>query len=229
MGLGALLLTQTSYFTEQSIKQGLAIVKGKIQELTGSFITSEIKEDGAAFVHRIGQTHGDVIEVASPTLIQEEFSRADTKYAAWGWVNMGTTVTEIKVPATYRFHIKLSEVKEVRVQDGIMKVVIPRIIPTVPVAFDSQKIERKSSSGWLRFNEVTQLSELERNLTPALEARASGKLQLVKELARKDIQAFFERVLPQVSPETPKIEKVEVYFEGEDLRKSPPQVENPTT
>lgn len=214
-GLGALVFTQTSYFTEEGIKAGIAQVQAKYRELTGRFIEHQTHDTSSSVLFEIGKTHGDILEVASPTTIQEEFSRSDTKLAAWGWVNLGTTITEIKVPATYRFHVKLSEMEQISKANGVLSVRVPKIHPTLPVAFDSQKVERKSSADWLRFDSAEQLQALEKNITPALGARAEGKLKLVQETVRQDTQRFLETWLA-AQPQQ-EIRSARVYFEGEEV------------
>jgi hypothetical protein len=109
----------------------------------------------------MGRTHGDILEVASPLKTTETFSRADVRHAAWGWVYMGTTTSEIKVPATFRFHIKLSEMKQARLDDSVLIVTAPVIHPTLPVAFDTEGMEKKTGGTWLRFDAAQQLTELE--------------------------------------------------------------------
>lgn len=188
----------------------------KVKEIASSFFTTEIKTSASDVLLEIGRTHGDVLEVASPTKTLETFSQKDSKFAAWGWMYMGTTTTEIKVPATYRFHIKLSEIKEAKIDQGVLSVVIPEIHPSLPVAFDSAGIEKKAENTWLRFDAQEQLAALEKNITPALNARATGKVTVVRETARKDVEEFVQNWIVKANPEFVRdIKAVKVLFAGE--------------
>ena len=46
------------------------------------------------------------LEVATTHQV-EVFERIDTKRLLWGWIDLGTNVALLRVPVTYRYHIKL--------------------------------------------------------------------------------------------------------------------------
>jgi hypothetical protein len=167
----------------------------------------------------MGRTHGDILEVASPLKTMETFSREDTRYAAWGWVYLGTTTSEIKVPATFRFHIKLSEMTQARLDDSVLIVTAPVIHPTLPVAFDTAGMEKKTGGTWLRFDAAQQLADLEKSVTPALATRAQAHAKTVRENARKDIEEFVQKWIVESHPGyRDRIKAVKVIFPGEDAR-----------
>jgi hypothetical protein len=167
----------------------------------------------------MGRTHGDVLEVASPMKTMETFSRGDVRFAAWGWVYLGTTTSEIKVPATYRFHIKLSEMKQSRLDDSVLIITAPAIHPTLPVAFDTRAMEKKTDGTWFRFDAAEQLADLEKTVTPALAARAQAHVKTVRENARRDIEEFVQKwIVESQSDYRTKIKAVKVIFPGEDAR-----------
>jgi hypothetical protein len=188
-------------------------------KVTGGFMTSHTTLKADEILLEMGRTHGDVLEVASPLKTVETFSRGDVRFAAWGWVYLGTTISEIKVPATYRFHIKLSEMKQSRLDDSVLIVTAPAIHPTLPVAFDTMAMEKKADGTWLRFDAEQQLAELESSVTPALALRAEGHVKTVRENARRDIEEFVQKWIVDSQPNyRAKIKAVKVIFPGEDAR-----------
>jgi hypothetical protein len=193
--------------------------KQMLGKVSGGFMTSQVTLKTDEILLELGRTHGDVLEVASPLKTMETFSRGDVRFAAWGWVYLGTTISEIKVPATYRFYIKLSEIKQSRLDESVLIITAPAIHPALPVAFDTEAMEKKSDGTWLRFDAEQQLAELEKSVTPALAARAQGHVKTVRENARRDIEEFVQKWIVESEPDyRGKIKAVKVIFSGEDAR-----------
>jgi hypothetical protein len=190
-----------------------------VQRYSAGFFRTETTLKTEEILLEMGRTHGDILEVASPMKTMETFSKADARFAAWGWVYLGTATSEIKVPATYRFHIKLSEMKQARLDDSVLIVTAPVIHPSLPVAFDTSKVEKKTDGTWLRFDAAQQLADLEKSVTPALAARAQGHVNTVRENARRDIEEFVQKWIVEAHPEYREhIKAVKVIFPGEDAR-----------
>ncbi len=191
-------------------------------KLTAGFFSSKVEVTASQVLVEIGRTHGDVLEVASPTKTVEIMKRSDTRFAAWGWFYVGTATSEIRVPATYRFHIKLSEMKNARIENGVLSLTVPTIHPSLPVAFDTKGMEKRSGGSWLRFDADAQLADMEKNLTAELNARAVGHATNVKEAARKDIEEFVEKWIVQTHPVYQKqIHSVKILFDGEKADQTP--------
>lgn len=188
-----------------------------MEKMPKGLFSSTVHTQTSSILLEIGRTHGDVLEVASPLKTVELFSKTDTRTAAWGWVSLGTAASEIKVPATYRFHVKLSELQHARVQNRVLIVMAPQIHPTLPVAFDSTGMEKKSSGDWLRFDTADQLTALEKNITPALTARAQEHVLNIREQARKDLEEFVQKWVVETNPAYRNdISAVKVVFPGEN-------------
>lgn len=191
-----------------------------LDKVSGGFLSSVTEIKASNVLIDIGRTHGDVLEVASPLKTMELFSRSDSRFAAWGKVYLGTSTTEVKVPASFRYHIKLSEMKGTQIKDRVLVVKVPAIYPSLPVAFDTAGVEKRSDSGWLRFDGAQLLAELEKNITPELEQRAAQHLPAVKETARKDIEMFIQKWIVEAHPEyRDQISAVKVVFGGENEEK----------
>ena len=125
------------------------------------------------------------------------FKRTNTRTILWNKINLGTTVTEIKVPATFRYHIDLSAEWKIEVRDQQCIVIAPMLLPTTPVAIHTDKIEKRSENGWGRFNADEQMDGLMQSITPRLTSHASSDshLNLVREHARKTVAEFVRQWL----------------------------------
>jgi len=122
----------------------------------------------------------------------ETLRSTDELRVGWDLLSLGTTVTEIRVPVTYRYHLRLDEPWRLEVEGQSCVVHAPRIRPTLPPAIDTGGMEKFSASGWLRFNEDEQMDELERGITAALSERAAdpAHLELVRERCRLEVAEF---------------------------------------
>jgi len=110
---------------------------------------------------------------------------------------LGTTVAEIRVPVSFRYHLRLSDPWRLAARDQVCLVLAPRIRPSLPPAIHTAEMERRAESGWARFDKNDQLDELERSMTPTLEQRARdpAHVQLVREACRQSVAAFVKKWL----------------------------------
>jgi len=122
----------------------------------------------------------------------ETMRTTDELRIAWDLIPLGTTVSEIRVPVTYRYHLRLDEPWRLEVDGQSCLVHAPRIRPSLPPAIHTDRLEKYSDSGWLRFNEDEQMEELERGITPLLSARAADPthLEMVREKCRREVAVF---------------------------------------
>ena len=135
------------------------------------------------------RTKGGLLEVATVRAL-ERFTREDSR-DFWG-IDLGTTVSQIQVPVTYRFHIEMAREWPIEVRGRTAIVRAPAIKPSLPVAFDTTLMEKYTRAGWARFNKEENLEALQRSMTPTLAARASGDAYrgLAEEAARRTIAEF---------------------------------------
>jgi hypothetical protein len=103
---------------------------------------------------------------------------------------LGTTVTEIKVPAVFRYHILLKDEWRLDTHGNVVLVHAPRIHPTLPVAFDSSRMERRAERGWARLDTGKEMAELEKTVTEHLSKVAHTKVDLVRDKARETVAEF---------------------------------------
>jgi hypothetical protein len=106
-------------------------------------------------------------------------------------VSLGSTVSEIRVPVTYRYHLRLQDPWHLEVLESRQECLVhaPRIRATLPPAIHTDAMEKLSRSGWLRFDASQQMEALERSITPTLRERAEhpDHVDLVRERCRRRV------------------------------------------
>ena len=165
------------------------------------------------------RTKGGLLEVATVRAL-ERFTREDSR-DFWG-LDLGTTVSQIQVPVTYRFHIEMAREWPIEVRGRTAVARAPAIKPSLPVAFDTTLMEKYTKAGWARFNKEENLAALERSMTPTLAERASGDAYrgLAEDAARRTIAEFITIwLLKETDWKRDPAHKVVVLFPGE---KPPP-------
>jgi hypothetical protein len=182
--------------TAQGIKNTVDKVIGTAPEIARNFLTGNITHTFRESIPQITSTQGDILELAV-FRCDETFKRTDEKWTGWGWVYLGTTVAEIRVPVSFRYHLRLSDPWRLAARDQVCMVLAPQIRPTLPPAIHTAEMERRAESGWARFDKNDQLDTLERSMTPSLEQRArdAAHLQLVREACRHSVAGFVQKWL----------------------------------
>lgn len=161
---------------------------------------------------------GTKLELAAFEAV-ETISRTDDRRVFFDMVPLGATVSEIRVPVTYRYHLRLDEPWRLEVAGGTCVVRAPAIRPTLPPAIHTDRMEKRSESGWLRFDEDEQMEGLERSLTPTVAERAADPdhIELVRERCRRGVGEFVRSWLLVEEQWGPgRFDHVEVHFAGED-------------
>ncbi len=127
----------------------------------------------------------------------ETLTRTDDRRVFFDMVPLGATVSEIRVPVTYRYHLRLDDPWRLEVNEQNCIVHAPPIRATLPPAIDTAGLERRSSRGWLRFDSDDQMAELETNLTELLGRRAADpdSVDLVREICRRRTAEFVQNWL----------------------------------
>jgi hypothetical protein len=110
----------------------------------------------------------------------ETFRRADEQRLFWDQISLGQTVSEIRVPVTYRYNVPLDGTWQFRVEGDTCTVIPPAICPSLPPAIHTDKMEKRTRSGWARFDGVEQMDALERTITPTLVAFAKDPSHIAK-------------------------------------------------
>jgi hypothetical protein len=132
------------------------------------------------------------LEVSVSDPVPVTFHKSDTRKILWDWIYLGQTVSEIRVPATYRYHVPLDGNWTLRVEDKMCIVVPPAIQPSLPVAIHTDRLEKQTVNGWARFDKAEQLDDLERSITPRLNELAAdpAHFDAARDEARETIANF---------------------------------------
>jgi len=161
------------------------------QKLMGGIVQQDITTSFRENLLKVTATKGDILEVVTVEM-DETFTRMNMKTLAWNLVYLGTTISEVRVPAVYRYHIKLSDDWKVTVEGDRCLVIAPIIRPSLPPAIRTERMEKKSVAGWARFDAAQNMTELEKSITPSLESRAgnASHIDRVRDPARKAVAEF---------------------------------------
>lgn len=160
------------------------------------FKTGRITTTFTAALPRLIPDGGTRLEIASMEAT-ETFRRTDERRALFDLVPLGTNETEIKVLTTYRYHVRLDDQWRIESRDQACVVHAPALLPTLPPAIHTDRMEKRSSSGWLRFDVDEQMEELERSITPTVSERAAAPetIALVRDEARRQVAEFIRNWL----------------------------------
>jgi hypothetical protein len=171
------------------------IVK-KLPDIAAKFKTGTITTTFIESIPQVSATRGDILELAT-SQSNESFTRSDSKSTLWNTFYLGTTVSEIRVPTTFRYHLRLSDPWHLATRNTVCVVVAPSIRPSLPPAIHTNQIEKSTASGWGRFNKDENLATLERSITPTLEKRAidPNHIRLVREACRQSVAEFVKKWL----------------------------------
>lgn len=122
----------------------------------------------------------------------ETFRQTDSRLILWDTISLGETVSEIRVPVTYRYHIPLDDEWRLHIEGHTCVVQTPRVQPSLPPAIHTEKMEKKTSNGWGRFDKTEQLDALEKTITPSLAhyAKDPAHFNAVREECRLAVGRF---------------------------------------
>ncbi|HEX4086643.1 MAG TPA: hypothetical protein VHY22_17150 [Chthoniobacteraceae bacterium] len=149
-------------------------------------VTGATSDRFEEYLPTVGAVDG-ILETATAN-VPETFTRTDSQWL-FNVIPLGTTVSEIRVPAVYRYHINLYDPWRISEQGRICVVVAPQFHPDLPPAIDTARMEKSTSEGWLRFNGQENLDALERDITEELTRRADDRAHrdYVREACRQSI------------------------------------------
>ncbi len=190
-----------------------------VKQVGAGFTSTTITETFTAAIPKLG-TEGMLLEVAQLEAT-ETFEHRDEKRAFYDLVPLGVTVSEIRVPVTYRYHLRLEDRWTLDVRDGICLVQAPAIRPTKPPAIHTDGMEKRIENSWLRFDETEVMDELEQSLTLRLSARAGSpqRIDLVRETCRVRVVDFVRSwLLAEGQWGQGRILAVNVVFADESVR-----------
>ena len=136
------------------------------------------------------------LELATATQT-EVFEAAENKTILGGLIDLGTNVAQIHAPVTYRYHLRLADPWKLELRDHTIVVHAPDIHPSLPPAIHTDRMEKRMERGWARMSPSALLDQLERRMTPTLNAYATDTrhLELVRPQCRKAVAEFVQKCL----------------------------------
>ncbi len=190
---------KTTHDIKETVNKGMSLLEkavDKAPEIARNFKTGNITHTFRESLPQLSPTGGDVLELAV-SRSDETFSRTDERRIGWDLISLGKTVVEIRVPVTFRYHLRLSDTWRLASRDHVCVVLAPQIRPSLPPAIDTAGMEKRAESGWARFDKNEKLDELEKSLTASLEKRAMdpGHMQLAREACRQSVAEFVKKWL----------------------------------
>ena len=198
--IGAIVIAAFAY---RAYEKTGHVVKGVVKSIVESipaaaekFKTGTITHTFVEHIPEVSPTHGDILELTT-SRSNEDFTRSDSKSIAWNMIYLGTTVSEIRVPATFRYHLRLSDPWLLASREKVCLCLAPSFRPSLPTAIHTDQMQKSTASGWARFNKNGNLAELEQSITPDLDQRAgdSKHMKLVREACRQSVADFVKRWL----------------------------------
>lgn len=168
--------------------------------------------------HIVMTTRGGLLEVT--TIKATEQFNATHEHLFWG-MPLGDTLTQIRVPAVYRYHIELAPNWRILLRDKTFIVVAPPVMPSLPVAIDTSRLEARSFGVWSVFTGQSELNQLQRSITQSLATKAASPvyIQLQREIARKTTAEFVAKwLISQERWKSASAYPIRVFFADEPIQ-----------
>ncbi|MBS33551.1 MAG: hypothetical protein CMO68_04000 [Verrucomicrobiales bacterium] len=203
----------------ESAGRGAAGVAEALDDAAANFRQGNITETFVASLPTLETGRGGLLELAKVTATETFRSEDELTYDfKWFEVDAGTTTTEIRVPVTYRYHLRMRDSWQLYVTNAVCVVHAPAIRPSQPPAIHTDRMEKSSDEGWARFNADEQMIQLEKTITPTIRNYAGDDrhLGVVRENCRKTVSEFIEGwLLREGHWGDDRLRFVKVYFPGE--------------
>lgn len=216
--LASLWLVKRTY--EQTLDRGgrtAEYVASQAKDIASRFGRGTITTTFLAALPEITTTGSGNLELATVDQI-ETFRVEDERWVFWDTLNLGKTVSEIRVPVTYRYHLRLADPWLLDVSGQTCIVTAPAVHPSLPPAIHTERLEKKSEAGWGRFNALEQMEALEKSITPTLSKYAGDRrrIALVREQSRKTVAEFVKAwLLREDQWRTDRFHTIKVRFADE--------------
>jgi hypothetical protein len=175
----------------------------------------------------IVRTKGGLLEAS--TIHSPEIFEASKDHTLFGIV-LGNTVTRIRVPAVYRYHVDLAPEWRILLRKNAFIVVAPSVKPALPVAVDLGRLQQEASGTWSVFTGTAQLKTLQSSITKELAKKASSRsyIEFQREAARLTVKEFVAKwLITQKDWNRYRDYPIHVYFADEPisaLKTAPPPI-----
>ncbi len=196
---GYFIFARSQTVLSESLSESFRVASAlsqKAEDVAERFRQGTITRTFTASLPSVEQAGSGRLELATLDST-ERFKTKDQLKIWWDYVSLGTTTSEISVPVTYRYHLKLGDPWALSISNQTCLVTAPRIRPTLPPSIHTGRMEKTTKNGWGRFNATDQLEDLEKSMTATLVQFADDddRLALVREEARKTVASFVKNWL----------------------------------
>ncbi len=225
-----LVMDRTKGAVDSTVHESAELVKAvgrNAKAIADRFTQGNITQTFVASLPTIKSDGSGRLELAILTAT-ERFRSEDELRVIGNYLYLGTTVSEITVPVTYRYHLKLDDAWSLDVSNQTCLVTAPRIRPTLPPSIDTGQMTKSTQNGWARFNADEQLDHLEKGLTSTLAQYASEdtRLDIIREEARETVRAFVQGwLLKEDHWRDDRFHTIVVRFDGEEVPEPLPLAE----
>lgn len=164
------------------------------------------------------RTSGGLLEVT--TIRSPELFEVSQDHTVLG-IPVGKTVSRIRVPAVFRYHIELAPEWKILLRGNTFIVVAPAVKPSLPVAIDTANIAQESSGIWSAFTGSAQRDLLKRSITGALAIKAASPsyIRFQREVARVTVKEFVAKwLITQERWKDASKYPIQVYFADEPIQ-----------
>jgi hypothetical protein len=156
------------------------------------------EEDDAFCEHRITQTFISALpsltrelnlEIAR-TQQTEILEKSDTR--RFLGLDLGTNSAQIRMPVTYRYHLRLQDPWTLSLKGKAIVVYAPMIRASQPPAIHTDQMSIECKRGWCRLPPYELADQLHHELTPILSRYAEDprRVQFIREAARQSVAEF---------------------------------------
>jgi hypothetical protein len=189
--IGYLSVDRAGDAAERSVQapaETVAAAAKAVEDVAARFKTGTITTTFTAALPRLVPDGGPTLELAVLEAT-EVLRRTDERRVLFELVPLGATVSEIRIPTVYRYHVRLADPWRIDTMDRACVVHAPEIRPTLPPAIRTDRMERMSNRGWLRLDAQDQMDALESEITPYVSERAAARdtIDLVRDRSRRRI------------------------------------------
>lgn len=166
--------------------------------VASGFYTGNVTEKFLSSIPEFDAEGSGNLELATLTAT-ETFTHSDERKILWDQFSLGVATSEIRVPVTYRYHLRIRDRWDLTIDGTVCTVRAPLIRPSLPPAIHTDGMEKRSDLDWLRFDGAERMTELEKSITPTLQTFASDERHqgVVRENARRTVESFVRMWLLQ--------------------------------
>lgn len=152
-----------------------------------------LRREFTAGIPHIFRTPGGNLELVAFTTT-EILSRSSARTLPWfNWeVPYSRSITEIRVPVTYRYYIRLQDPWDIAIRDGTCIVRAPALRAELPPAIHTDGMKTYARGELLALDREGELTRLLESLTPALSRYADSRdhKELIRDRARETVAEF---------------------------------------